>query len=239
MRHVKNKKGKDKVAATIVLCFCLIALTSIFTIQASIDKIKESAGDLAVDQQMATEENESTSPALEKAHKEPTSTTKDGAADLPVSKEIPTVDSMENSEAPATYLPPVNLSTAVILKEYSMDMVIYNKTLDQYMTHPGMDFKAPSGSGVNSIAEGTVTDVYEDDAYGTTIEITHAKGIVSKYSCLETSSLVEKGDSVSQGQHISTIGKTALYESMEPCHLHFEIYKNGELCNPADYIPTP
>ena len=48
MRQVEKKKGKDKVAAALVLCFCLIALTSIFTIKASIDKISESAGDVPV-----------------------------------------------------------------------------------------------------------------------------------------------------------------------------------------------
>jgi len=115
-------------------------------------------------------------------------------------------------------------------------MVIYNKTLDQYMTHPGIDLEAPSGSSVNAIADGTVTAVYEDDAYGTAIEITHADGLLSKYACLETSTLIEEGDAVTQGQQISTIGKSALYESLEPAHLHFEMYKDGQLCNPADYI---
>ena len=56
-------------------------------------------------------------------------------------------------------------------KDYSMDMVVYNLTLDQYMTHPGIDLEAPSGSSVKAIADGTITDIYEDDAYGTTIEI--------------------------------------------------------------------
>lgn len=236
MRHVKHKKGKDRVAATILLCFCLIALTSIFTIQASIEKVNESAKNLPVDQKIAVEPSEEDA----KAQNESAATEKkeaEGAADLPVSRKIPTVDSAasETTKAPA-YLPPVNLSTATISKAYSMDMVIYNKTLDQYMTHPGIDLEAPSGSGVNAIAAGTVTDVYEDDAYGTAIEISHDHGLVSKYASLESDALVEKGDIVKQGQQIGIIGKTALYESMESAHLHFELYQNGKLCNPADHI---
>ena len=125
----------------------------------------------------------------------------------------------------------------ILLMEYAMDMVIYNKTLDQYMTHPGIDLEGPSGSGVNAIADGTVTAVYEDDAYGTTIEISHADGLTSKYASLESAVLVEKGDTVTRGQQISTMGKTALYESMDAVHLHFEIYKDGKLCNPSDYLP--
>jgi len=242
MRHVKHKKDKDRVAATVILCFCLIALTSVFTIQASIDKVNESAKQLPVNQKIAAqaEDNHSddtskTKSALEKDQKEVSSS---GAADLPVSKNIPTVDSVtkESPEAP-DWLPPVSLSTASILKDYSMDMVVYNKTLDQYMTHPGIDLEAPSGSGVYAVAAGTVTAVYEDDAYGTTIEITHHNGMISKYASLETAAFIETGDTVTQGQQISTMGETALYESMDPCHLHFEMYKDGKICNPADYIP--
>lgn len=48
MRQIDKKKKKDKVAAVLMLCFCLIALTSIFTIKASINKISESAEDVPV-----------------------------------------------------------------------------------------------------------------------------------------------------------------------------------------------
>ena len=123
-----------------------------------------------------------------------------------------------------------------VSKKYSMDMVIYNSTLDQYMTHPGMDIEAPQGTSVKAIANGTITDIYTDDAYGITIEITHSNGYISKYSNLSTDKLAEKGDTVKQGQVISNVGQTALYESMEPTHLHFELMKNGDLCNPAKFI---
>lgn len=243
MRHAKNKKGKDRVTATIVLCFCLIALTSIFTIQSSIDKVNDSAKKLPVDQKMVTKDDPAGPESNAADSKTPAknSSTEPGAADLPVSKEHAIVDSaINNSENKPTeaqaYLPPMSLSTASVSKDYSMDMVIYNKTLDQYMTHPGIDLEAPSGSGVHAIADGTVTGVYKDDAYGTAIEITHSNGLISKYACLETAAMVEQGDTVSQGQKISTIGKTALYESLEAAHLHFEVYKDGKLCNPSDYI---
>lgn len=246
MRHVKHKKGKDRVAATILLCFCLIALTSIFTIQSSIDKVNKSAQNLRVDQKIATQNGPESQESASKDTEAQSDTDKTaeidrGAADLPVNKEIPVVDSAaqdasDSLSGSGSYLPPVSLSTATVSKKYSMDMVIYNKTLDQYMTHPGMDLEAPIGSGVNAIADGTVTDVYEDDAYGTAIEITHDNGLVSKYASLESSALVEKGDTVSQGQQIGAVGKTALYESMDTAHLHFEVYKDGRLCNPADLI---
>lgn len=226
MRQVEKKKGKDKVAAALVLCFCLIALTSIFTIKASIDKISESAGDVPVTKKTAADEEKDQNAAKEEAKKQ----------SQEASAKIPTVDSREEAPETSTYVAPMDMDTAEISKDYSMDMVVYNLTLDQYMTHPGIDLEAPSGSSVKAIADGTITDIYEDDAYGTTIEISHGDGLVSRYCNLSTGKLAEKGDTVKQGQVISNIGKTALYESMEKTHLHFEMLKDGKLVDPGKYI---
>ena len=42
MRQAQRKKEKDKVAVALILAFCVIALTSIFTIKSNIDKINGS-----------------------------------------------------------------------------------------------------------------------------------------------------------------------------------------------------
>lgn len=231
MRQAEKKKEKDKVAAVLMLCFCLIALVSIFTIKSSIDKITKSAGDVPA----ATETP--TKPQPEKQADAPAEKTSDESEDAEetVSK-IPTVDSQKQTKGKTTFASPMDMSTAKISKEYSMDMVIYNLTLDQYMTHPGIDFEAPQGSGVKAVADGTITDVYTDDAYGITIEITHKDGYISRYCNLATDKLCEKGDTVKKGQVISNIGKSALYESMDKAHLHFELLKNGKLCDPTKVI---
>ena len=228
MRQMQKKKGKDKVAATLILCFCLIALTSIFTIKASINKISESAGDVPVTQKAPTETNKAKDDAEAKADEETQSSQ--------ASAQVPTVDSRQQAPNTNTFISPVDMATAKIVKAYSMDMVVYNATLDQYMTHPGIDFEAPTGSGVKAAADGTVTDVYTDDAYGITIEVAHTNGYVSKYANLATDKMVETGDTVKQGQVISNVGKTALYESLDKAHLHFEMYKNGKICDPAKLI---
>ena len=219
--HEKSKT-KTRASIALALCFCVVALTSFLAVKSSLDKIND-IGTAASDTQTPVSGNQE------------------------ASAKTPVVDSQENStpeaeekretsgasQDSAEYIMPVN---GTVQLKYSMDSLVYSKTLDQYMTHPGIDLEAPSGSSVNAIADGTVTAVYEDDAYGTAIEITHADGLMSKYACLETAALIEEGDTVSQGQQISTIGKTALYESLDPAHLHFEMYKDGQLCNPADYI---
>ena len=43
MRQAQRKKEKDRVAIALMLAFCVIALTSIFTIKSNIDKIKRAA----------------------------------------------------------------------------------------------------------------------------------------------------------------------------------------------------
>ena len=42
MRQAQKKKEKDKVAIVLMLAFCVIALTSIFTIKSNIDKVNGS-----------------------------------------------------------------------------------------------------------------------------------------------------------------------------------------------------
>lgn len=227
MRQVERKKGKDKVAAVLMLCFCLIALTSIFTIKASIDKISNSANDVPVTKKTTTDQEKD---ADDQKKEQESDKSEEASASVPI------VDSNQQSSKSNTFSLPIDADKGKVSKKYSMDMVIYNATLDQYMTHPGMDIEAPQGTSVKAIASGTITDIYTDDAYGITIEITHSNGYISKYSNLSTDKLAEKGDTVKKGQVISNVGQTALYESMEPTHLHFELMKNGNLCNPSKII---
>ena len=227
MRQVERKKGKDKVAAVLMLCFCLIALTSIFTIKASINKISNSANDVPVTKKTTTDQDKD---ADDQKKGQESDKSEEASASVPI------VDSNKQSSKSNSFKLPIDADKGKVSKKYSMDMVIYNSTLDQYMTHPGLDIEAPQGTSVKAIANGTITDIYTDDAYGITIEITHSNGYISKYSNLSTDKLAEKGDTVKQGQVISNVGQTALYESMEPTHLHFELMKNGDLCNPAKFI---
>jgi len=231
MRQAEKKKEKDKVAAVLMLCFCLIALVSIFTIKSSIDKISHSAGDVPVTTETPTEPKAG---GDKDTAKEPKAEEEEKTEEA--SGKIPVVDSGRKKSGQGGFVSPMDMNTAKISKKYSMDMVIYNLTLDQYMTHPGIDFEAPTGSGVKAAADGTITNVYNDDAYGITIEITHKGGYITRYCNLATDKLCEKGDTVKKNQVISNVGKSALYESMDKAHLHFELLKNGRYCDPAKFI---
>ena len=56
MRQAQKKREKDKVQVALILAFCVIALTSIFTIKSNIDKINGSNTNVPVSEKVHTEE---------------------------------------------------------------------------------------------------------------------------------------------------------------------------------------
>lgn len=238
MRQAQNKKEKDKVAAALILAFCVIALASIFTIKANIDKINGSNTDLPVSEKVKTTENKKNA---DKANDKPPVS----ASASEVAAKVPVVDSQnnavgnaDNSGSSKAFGNPVRSDEAAVTNEYAMDNLIYSVTLDQYMTHCGIDIEAPEDTQVVALADGTVTAVYTDDRYGKSIEITHSddSGLVSIYSNLSTNEMVEIGDTVNAGQIIGGVGSSGLFESLEPAHLHLELLKDGVYVNPQEYI---
>jgi murein DD-endopeptidase MepM/ murein hydrolase activator NlpD len=86
-------------------------------------------------------------------------------------------------------------------------------------THTGLDFAAPSGTPILSVANGVVTSTEYDGAYGNKTVITLEDGTEIWY-CHQTSFQVSPGDTVRGGQVIGTVGSTG--NSTGP-HLHLEV----------------
>ncbi len=241
MRQAQRKKEKDKIAVALMLAFCVIALTSVFTIKSNIDKINDSAaGNLPVSDQLPADEPK-TSPPEKTSAGDNSPQAKD---DSQVSAQVPVVDSAGKSGQPEAdgqsdssgFINPVRSDEAYVTNEFSIHRLIYSVTLDQYMTHCGLDIEAPEDTQVVALSSGTVTAVYEDDRYGTSVEITHDDGLVTIYSNLSTAEMVETGDTVTAGQIIGGVGSSGLFESLEPAHLHLEMLKDGVYVDPAEYI---
>lgn len=230
MRQADKKKQKDKVAIALMLCFCVIALTSIFTIKANLNKIQDSQSGVPVSEKTK---------AADEAEKPEVPKKEDLSHEA--SSKVPTVDSQKPQGSGKTagqsgFVSPVKDASAFVTNEYSMDQLIYSVTLDQYMVHCGVDMEAPADTQVVSMADGTVTAVYSDDRYGNSVEITYGSGLVAVYSNLSDASMVETGDMVTAGQPIGGVGSTGLFESLEPSHLHLELLKDGVYVDPMDYI---
>lgn len=129
-----------------------------------------------------------------------------------------------------TYIKPVDGET---LKEYSMDKVIYSKTLDMWKTHDGIDIKASIGTEVKASEKGVVERVYEDTLYGYSVIIDHENGIKTIYRNLDNEILVKEKDEVEKGKVIGRVGNTANSECKDDSHLHFEVVQNTEIVNPS------
>lgn len=221
--RLNNKKPNDRVAVALVLCFCVVAIASIFTMRSNFSQLDLNSDDninIARDDNQPEEEKNVVNPVP----------TVDSTAPKP---DLAQDQEKSNGKSASSFTIPVN---GQITKGFSNEVPIYSQTLDQYVIHSGIDIQAPADTQVLAAGDGTITKVYKDDKLGITIEISHGNGIVTKYSNLSTTKMVEEGDVVKKGQAISGVGSSALFESLDAPHLHFEVLKDGIAIDPSDYI---
>ena len=119
---------------------------------------------------------------------------------------------------------------------FAVNELIYSRTLDQWMTHRGIDISAPKGTEVRCPWAGTVEEIYEDDSLGVTVKVAHSGGLCSLYSNLRSDCPVKEGALINTGTVIGYVGETAIAECSDPAHLHFELLKDGEPVNPEEYV---
>ena len=131
---------------------------------------------------------------------------------------------------PLSFSKPLN---GEVLKPFSIDKIIYSKTLELWKTHDGIDIKADAGTSVKSIEKGVVEKVYNDSFYGMSVVIDHSQGYKSVYSNLGENVPVKVGQSVVKGKVIGKVSNTAIGEIKDDPHLHFMLYKNNEVVDPT------
>jgi len=89
--------------------------------------------------------------------------------------------------------------------------------------HTGLDFAAPTGTPIRSIATGTVTEAGYAGAYGNQTIVRLADGTDLWY-CHQDSISVSVGDRVAAGQQVGTVGSTG---NVTGPHLHLEVRPGG------------
>ena len=121
-----------------------------------------------------------------------------------------------------------------IINDYTF---YYNKTLDCYHYHTGLDIAGEAGTEVLACVDGTVESITRDDVLdGGEIVIAHADGVKTTYRFVDVAEGLKTGDAVERGDVIGTIAQPVGSEYKEGAHLHFEVSKNGELADPNDYL---
>ncbi len=123
-----------------------------------------------------------------------------------------------------------------IVKEFAKDNLIFSETLQEWTVHTGIDIKADKTTVVKSAEAGTVKSIKNDPRYGLTIVVEHENGFETVYSNLLTSEFVVENEKVEKGQSLGTVGNTAVFESADEPHLHFEILKDSIQVDPSIYI---
>ena len=98
--------------------------------------------------------------------------------------------------------------------------------------HEGLDVSNRVGTPIIAPADGIVSDVGNDNAYGRIVVLSHGFGITSRYSHLSKAN-VKVGQKVRRGDKIAEVGMSG--KTTGP-HLHYEVRLSGIPANPIRYI---
>ena len=123
-----------------------------------------------------------------------------------------------------------------VQKIYSVDKVIYSKTLEMWKTHDGIDISGKMGEAVYASEKGTVEKIFNDSFLGMTVVISHISGYKTSYSNLSEDVPVKVGQKVKKGQRIGNISDTSIGEIKDDPHVHFMVFKNNETINPSTIL---
>nr|WP_243863774.1 M23 family metallopeptidase [Brooklawnia cerclae] len=115
----------------------------------------------------------------------------------------------------------------------------YNPVYGYSELHDGLDIGASCGTNVYAAASGVVTQAIpaaSSGGWGNRVVIDNGwiSGVqVSTGYNHMTNYIVSVGQSVSRGQVIGYVGTTGLSTG---CHLHFHVWINGSVTDPAPYL---
>ena len=104
----------------------------------------------------------------------------------------------------------------------------FHPILQDWKAHLGVDYAAPSGTPVRTVANGVVDFAGPQNGYGNVIMIKHPQGSTTVYAHLSQLG-VRKGQTVEQGERIGAVGQTGWATGP---HLHFEFRVNGHYQDP-------
>ena len=93
----------------------------------------------------------------------------------------------------------------------------------------GIDFRAAEGTAVQAAAAGTVAAITRDTDQVPILVLRHPGGLLSVYANIKDIR-VEKGDTISAGQQVASVG------GGDPSFLHFEVRRGFDAVDPAPLL---
>ena len=95
--------------------------------------------------------------------------------------------------------------------------------------HKGIDLAAPNGTPIYATADGVVAFAGVCNGYGNFIKLNHQNGYKTGYAHM-SSMVVKTNDKVKKGDLIGYVGSTGTSTGN---HLHYEVYYNDQVTDPA------
>ncbi len=150
----------------------------------------------------------------------------------------PTPPSDEQTGAdvlPSRFLLPVY---GVMQKKHDTEVQVFSPTMGDYRMHLGIDVGTAAGASVSAMADGVISQVWEDVRMGQCVAIKHGGECYTIYKNLsaELPESTVVGAAVKAGDVIGTVGESAMIEVAEEPHLHLEMTVNGLQVDPMDYF---
>ncbi len=103
--------------------------------------------------------------------------------------------------------------------------------------HQGIDYAAPTGTPISSVADGLIAEVGSNNSQGRYVRVTHSNGLETIYNHMSKfSANSKKGAKVKQGAVIGYVGSTGYATGP---HLDFRMRQNGQFINPLKLKSLP
>jgi murein DD-endopeptidase MepM/ murein hydrolase activator NlpD len=124
------------------------------------------------------------------------------------------------------FSPPVDEGQVISTFGSSYDSIIGTESFQR-----GIDYYSPKNMDIYSIGDGIVTETGHSNVYGNYIKIHHGQQIFSIYGGC-SSIYVNSAQNIKKGDILASVDSSG----DDPNYFHFELWMNGEIVNPEEYM---
>jgi murein DD-endopeptidase MepM/ murein hydrolase activator NlpD len=103
--------------------------------------------------------------------------------------------------------------------------------------HQGIDYAAPTGTPISTVADGVIAETGSNNSQGRYVRVAHSNGYDTIYNHMSKfAKITKRGSKVKQGAVIGYVGSTGYATGP---HLDFRMRHNGQLINPLKLKMMP
>lgn len=217
----------------LTLCIVAVGVSGAVFVSSALRQSQEAQETLSIPAKATDPDQDTKTPQQTPASTQTSPTTPQGGTQSGTQSQSQPQTGSSTAIAESVTVAPVS---GTVIGDYAMEALAYNATTQDWRVHNGVDLAAAEGETVMAARDGTVTAVYEDEAYGTTVVIQHDDGYTTHYCNLAEGPAVSAGQTVAAGDAIGVVGRTAVLELGEDSHLHFAVFLDGAPVDPNEFL---